>query len=116
MIRHSLAVLASVAALSMAVPAEAQPMRASWYQMGTKCADGSKFNPSGFSIALRKHPNHERYMISYHGRSHVAVHNDFGPHPRLKDRSIDLSRGLAQYLGTIQKGVVTVEVALLGKK
>ena len=103
--------VATVLCLALAPAARGETCRASWYgaESGRTTANGERFRPDGFSIALRSRPRGELYRVTYHGRSVIVRHNDFGPAP-WTGRCADLSRGAARALGFEGAGTALVTI------
>lgn len=84
---------------------------ASFYgsESGTRTASGARFNPSGMTAAHRTLPFGTRVRVTdiRTGRSVTVTVNDRGP-ARWTGRAIDLSRGAAQRLGIINRGIARV--------
>jgi len=89
--------------------------KASFYGHGTKTASGETYNPNGMTAAHRTLPFGTQVRVTDLGshRSVVVRINDRGPF--IKDRIIDVSRGAAQQLGMIGRGVANVEVQVLSR-
>ena len=86
----------------------------SWYQDGKTRADGQPFNPDDPTVVAHKWlPFGTRVKLTRedNGRSIIVVVRDRGPYVRGRD--FDLSRGAAQKLGIIRKGVVRCYVEVL---
>ena len=96
--------------------ATAEPVtrgKASFYWHGTKTASGERYNPNGMTAAHRTLPFGTRVRVTdaRTKRSIVVRINDRGPF--IKGRIIDVSRGAAQQLGMVGRGVAQVEVSVL---
>ena len=96
--------------------AAAEPVsrgKASFYWHGTKTASGERFNPNGLTAAHRTLPFGTRVRVTdaKTRRSVVVRINDRGPF--IRGRIIDVSRGAAQQLGMVGRGVAQVEVSVL---
>jgi rare lipoprotein A len=96
--------------------AAAEPVargKASFYWHGSKTASGERFNPNGLTAAHRTLPFGTRVRVTdaKTRRSVVVRINDRGPF--IKGRIIDVSRGAAQQLGMVGRGVAQVEVSVL---
>jgi rare lipoprotein A len=94
--------------------AEAQSRgKASFYSHGTKTASGERYNPSGMTAAHRTLPFGTRVRVTdlKTSRSVVVRINDRGPF--IKGRIIDVSRGAAQQLRMIGRGVAQVEIRVV---
>lgn len=96
--------------------AQAEPVsrgKASFYNHGTKTASGERYNPGGMTAAHRTLPFGTRVRVTDVNtkRSVVVRVNDRGPF--IKGRIIDVSRGAANELGMVGRGVAQVEVAVL---
>ena len=88
--------------------------RASWYGPGfdgRATASGAIFDQYGWTVAHRTLPLGTILLISRGDRSVLALVNDRGPF--VGGRILDLSKGVAQALGTIQAGVASVRAEVL---
>ena len=113
------AVAAGVGAFFMPALASAETVmrgKASFYGHGTKTASGERYNPNGMTAAHRTLPfgTHVRVTDVRTRRSVVVRINDRGPF--IKGRIIDVSRGAAQQLGMIGRGVANVEIRVVGSR
>jgi rare lipoprotein A len=86
---------------------------ASYYWQGTKTASGERFNPSDMTAAHRTLPFGTRVRVTSleTGRSVTVRINDRGPF--IDGRIVDISRGAAQSLGMIDRGVTKVKLDVL---
>ncbi|OAH99113.1 hypothetical protein A1353_21090 [Methylomonas methanica] len=86
---------------------------ASWYgaESGNRTADGSRFDPQGFSAAHRTLPIPSKVRVTNlrNGRYVDVLINDRGPFS--PNRLIDLSQGAAKQIG--MRGMTEVEVNYL---
>jgi rare lipoprotein A len=86
---------------------------ASWYgaESGNRTADGSRFDPQGFSAAHRTLPIPTKVRVTNlrNGRYVDVLINDRGPFS--PNRLIDLSQGAAKQIG--MGGLTEVEVSYL---
>jgi rare lipoprotein A len=105
------ALLALLILCVLAIAAHAETTcKASWYEYGTRTANGERFNPNGFTAAHRSYPFGTWLGIrARNGRKITVRVNDRGPY--ISGRCIDLSRGAAAALGIIGAGtaIVTIE-------
>ena len=88
--------------------------RASWYGPGfdgRATASGAIFDQEGWTVAHRTLPLGTILLISHGGRRVVALVNDRGPF--VGGRILDLSHGVANYLGTVHAGVAPVRAEIL---
>jgi rare lipoprotein A (peptidoglycan hydrolase) len=88
--------------------------RASWYGPGfdgRATASGAIFDQEGWTVAHRTLPLGTILKISHGGRSVVVLVNDRGPF--VSGRILDLSHGVANYLGTVHAGVAPVHAEVL---
>jgi rare lipoprotein A len=97
---------------------------ASWYGEetrrlpgGSMTANGELFNPNGLTAAHKylPLPTHVQVTNLENGRSIIVRVNDRGPFPSQNNpdsgkRIIDVSRGAAEQLGFVEKGVARVHV------
>lgn len=93
--------------------AAAEPVsrgHASFYSHAGKTASGERYNPSGLTAAHRTLPFGTKVRVTEvkSKRSVVVRINDRGPF--IKGRIIDVSRGAANELGMIGRGVAMVDV------
>ena len=79
--------------------------KASYYgsESGSRTASGARYNPLGMTAAHRTLPFGTRLKVTHAGRSVIVTINDRGPFTG--GRVLDLSRGAAQELGMIARGV-----------
>lgn len=86
--------------------------QASWYgaESGRTTASGERFNPRGFTMAMRSHAFGHLYRVCYLGRCKALLHNDFGPAKRTK-RCADISQGGAAAIGLIGPGHGSVSIS-----
>ena len=87
---------------------------ASWYGPGfdgRPTASGAIFDQEAPTVAHRTLPLGTILLIHHNGRSVLALVNDRGPF--VGGRVLDLSRGVAAALGTIQAGVARVSAEVL---
>ncbi len=110
------AAIAACAAVLLAIaPANAssQTGKASWYKMGTKTANGERFNPDGLTAAHRTLPFGTKVRVKNlrNGKSVVVRINDRGPFH--KSRIIDVSRGAAKKIGLTTQGITRVSIQVL---
>jgi rare lipoprotein A len=86
---------------------------ASWYgaESGNRTANGSRFNPNGFSAAHKTLPIPSKVRVTNlsNGRYVDVLINDRGPFN--DNRLIDLSKGAAEQIG--MRGTVEVELQYL---
>lgn len=105
------------ALLAAATPLEAatQTGVASWYQMGTRTANGEAYNPDGLTAAHRSLPFGTIVEVKNlaNGRTARLRINDRGPF--VGGRIIDVSRGGARKLGLMGSGTARVRVTTLGR-
>lgn len=85
---------------------------ASWYQNGKRTANGQRFDPNGMTVAHRTLPFGTKLKLTNpnNGRSTIATVTDRGPFVR--GTGLDVTRGVANLLGFIQRGktILLVEV------
>jgi rare lipoprotein A len=88
--------------------------RASWYAMGSRTANGERFAPSGLTAAHRTMPFGTRLVVTeVSSKRSVTVRvNDRGPF--IPGRILDLSRGAAQSLGVVDRGVADICMKVTG--
>lgn len=90
---------------------------ASWYGPGfhgRRTACGQVYNEWGMTAAHRTLKCGTRLEVHSGGKSADVVVTDRGPY--IEGRILDLSRGAAQELGIIQRGVAKVTIYVLGKE
>lgn len=88
---------------------------ASWYQMGTRTANGEAYRPDGMTAAHRTLPFGTIVEVKNlrNGRTARLRINDRGPF--IGGRIIDVSRGGARQLGLMGSGTARVRVTTLGR-
>ncbi len=88
---------------------------ASWYQMGTRTANGEAYKPDGMTAAHRTLPFGTIVEVKNlrNGKSVRLRINDRGPF--VGGRIIDVSRGGARKLGLMGSGTARVRVTSLGR-
>ena len=98
---------------SSAVEGKASYGLASYYWQGKKTANGEKFNAQEMTAAHRTLPFGTRVRVTRldTGRSVTVRINDRGPF--IQGRNVDLSRGAAQQLGMLDRGVTKVKLDVL---
>ena len=84
---------------------------ASWYQIGTRTANGERFNPDAMTAAHKTLPFGTLVRVTFRGNSVVVRINDRGPFTG--GRIIDLSRGSAAAIGLKSAGIGTVQVEVV---
>ena len=84
---------------------------ASWYQVGTRTANGEAFNPDAMTAAHQTLPFGTLVRVTFRGNSVVVRINDRGPFTG--GRIIDLSRGSARVIGLYSAGIGTVTVEVV---
>jgi len=84
---------------------------ASWYEIGTRTANGEAFNPNAMTAAHPSLPFNTLVRVTFNGRSVVVRINDRGPFTG--GRIIDLSRGSAEVIGLRSAGIGTVNVEVV---
>lgn len=109
-----------IAALAFGCGDGSVPLRiiyglASFYHEPQLISDGSRYDPLGMTAASRdlKRGTRVRVTDTANGRSVMVVINDWGPHPRLRGRIIDLSLGAARKLGMERRGLISAKVEIL---
>ena len=107
-------------ALLLAGPLEAgskvkQEGMASWYKMGTRTANGERYDPMGITAAHPSLPFDTKVRVTnpYSGDSVVVRINDRGPFTG--GRIIDLSQGAAQKIKMMRAGVAKVKIEVVGE-
>jgi rare lipoprotein A len=90
--------------------------KASWYQSGSITADGSKYDPDGYSVAHKTLPFGTIVILTnpLTGKTIWAVVNDRGPF--IEGREFDVSRGAAIALGFFHSGVAKLLIQVLEKE
>jgi rare lipoprotein A len=91
-----------------------QEGKASWYKMGTKTANGERYDPMGITAAHPSLPFNTKVRVTNpsSGKSVVVRINDRGPHTG--GRIIDLSQGAAKEIDLVRAGVAQVSIEVLG--
>jgi rare lipoprotein A len=85
----------------------------SYYSSGRKTANGERFDPREMTAAHRTLPFGTRVRVTSvdTGRSVTVRINDRGPF--IRGRALDVSRGAAQSLGIIDRGVARMKLDVL---
>jgi rare lipoprotein A len=86
---------------------------ASYYKMGTRTANGERYDPNGLTAAHRTLPFGTKVLVTNlsNGKSVIVRINDRGPFS--KKRVLDLSFGAAKVVGLVRAGVAKVEFKVL---
>ena len=107
-------------ALLLAGPVEASSKikkegMASWYKMGTRTANGERYDPMGITAAHPSLPFNTKVRVTNprSGESVVVRINDRGPFTG--GRIIDLSQGAAQKINLVRAGIAQVKIEVLGE-
>lgn len=110
----TLALLTPLTAASAAL-ADTQTGIASWYEMGTRTANGEAYKPDGMTAAHRTLPFGTIVEVKNlrNGRIVRLRINDRGPF--IGGRIIDVSRGGARQLGLMGSGTARVRVTTLSR-
>jgi rare lipoprotein A len=93
--------------------------KASWYSVGTntgsRTASGQRLSNDAATAAHKTLPMGTKVRVTNeaNGKSEVMTINDRGPYT--KGRIIDVTRGVAERLGFVSRGVAVVRVEVLGK-
>ena len=90
-----------------------KPAVVSWYNRGLHTANGEKFDPQGFTAAHKTLEMGTKLLV-FNKKTNVGVVvriNDRGPFP--KGRDIDITEGVAEYLGVKEQGVSTLVYQVL---
>jgi len=111
----TLGLTAAIATGASAVQAGTQTGIASWYQMGTRTANGEAYKPDGMTAAHRSLPFGTIVEVKNlrNGKSARLRINDRGPF--VGGRIIDVSRGGARRLGLMGSGTARVRVTSVGR-
>lgn len=94
-----------------------QQGKASWYSIktnrGTKTASGERLCEHSSTAAHKTLPMGTKVRVTNlaNGKSEVVRINDRGPY--IKGRIIDVTRGVAERLGFVSRGVIPVKVEVL---
>jgi rare lipoprotein A len=116
MMRSTIGILIFSATLAGTGLAAAEPQargKASFYSHGAKTANGERFQPSAMTAAHRTLPFGTKVRVTdvQSKRSVVVRINDRGPF--IKGRIIDVSRGAANELGMIGRGIAMVDLHII---
>ncbi len=86
---------------------------ASYYKMGTRTANGERYDPNGLTAAHRTLPFGTKVLVTNlsNGKSVIVRINDRGPFS--KSRVMDLSFGAAKVVGLVRAGVAKIEFKVL---
>lgn len=111
--------MAACCGVLLAGPLEAgssfkQEGKASWYKMGTRTANGERYDPMGITAAHPSLPFDTKVRVTNpaSGKSVVVRINDRGPFTG--GRIIDLSMGAAKEINLVKAGVARVSIEVLG--
>ncbi|GIJ47250.1 hypothetical protein Val02_41360 [Virgisporangium aliadipatigenens] len=87
---------------------------ASYYDTGSRTANGESFNPDGITAAHKTLPFNTQVRVTNkaNGKSVVVRINDRGPF--VSGRCLDLSRGAFKEIASLSAGVLTVDYQVLG--
>ncbi|MBX3204906.1 MAG: septal ring lytic transglycosylase RlpA family protein [Labilithrix sp.] len=93
---------------------EIKSCKASYYQSGSKTANGESFNPNGMTAAHRTLPFNTMLRVknTANGKSVDVRINDRGPFGS-STRCLDLARGAFAAISPLSAGVITVEYGTL---
>ncbi|WP_181707624.1 septal ring lytic transglycosylase RlpA family protein [Chthonobacter rhizosphaerae] len=110
------AVLTVASVVGAPALAKTQCGKASWYAMHSRTASGERANPAAMVAAHRSLPFGTLVKVENlnNGKSVVVRINDRGPF--IRGRVIDLSKGAAQKLGFVSRGVASVRVSVMNAK
>ena len=88
----------------------------SWYNKGTKTANGKKFNPNKYSVAHRTLPFGTMLRLTNvkTGSSIEAIVTDRGPFVRTKE--LDVSSSAAKALGFFHSGTAKLLIEVLDRR
>jgi len=101
--------LISVTSLS-----EATTLKTSFYQSGKVTASGERFSPYGATAASNSYKFGTKLKLSYKGKSVIICVNDTGNFGKYH-RSLDVTKGVAQRLGFVKLGVVSLQSQIIFK-
>jgi rare lipoprotein A len=87
---------------------------ASYYDTGSRTANGESFNPDGITAAHKTLPFNTQVRVTNraNGKSVTVRINDRGPF--VSNRCLDLSRGAFKEIASLSAGVLTVDYQVLG--
>lgn len=106
--------LATAAVAGSAARVRAESCTATYYDQGTRTADGEQFDPEAMTAAHRTLPFGTMVQVTDtdNGNSVVVRINDRGPFA--PDRCIDLTRGAFTRLAPTSRGVLPVVLTVVG--
>ena len=86
----------------------------SWYNQGTRTANGEHFRPGGYTAAHRTLPFGTQLRLTnpHTGRTVVVRVNDRGP-AKWTHRELDVAQGAAAQLGMIGAGTAKLRMEVL---
>ena len=93
---------------------EATVLKTSFYKSGKVTASGERFSPYGNTAASNSYKFGTRLRLSYKGKSVIICVNDTGNFEKYH-RSLDVTKGVAQRLGFVKLGVVSLESQIIVK-
>lgn len=110
----SILVVGALMALAVAVPAQAYPGYASWYDLpGATTASGDTYESWDYTCASNTYPLGSYLAISRGGVTITCIVTDTGGFTAL-GRDVDLSYQAASDLGLIWQGVGWVDIQYVG--
>lgn len=93
---------------------QATTLKTSFYKSGKVTASGEKFNHYGNTAASNSYKFGTKLRLSYNGKSVIICVNDTGNFGKYH-RSLDVTKGVAQRLGFVKLGVVSLKSKVLYK-
>jgi rare lipoprotein A len=93
---------------------EATTLKTSFYKSGRLTASGEKFSPYGNTAASNHYKFGTRLRLNYKGKSTIICINDTGNFGKYH-HSLDVTKGVAQKLGFVKLGVVTLQSQVIFK-
>jgi len=93
---------------------QATTLKTSFYKSGKVTASGEKFNPYGNTAASNHFKFGTKLRLSYKGKSVIICINDTGNFGKYH-RSLDVTKGVAQRLGFVKLGVVSLQSQIIFK-
>lgn len=104
---------------SLQLASSAETGLASWYcikcNFGTQTSSGIPLRDSAMTAAHRTIPNGTKVKVTNleNNKSVIVTITDYGPHPRLKKRVIDLTKGAFAKVANVNDGLFKCKVEII---
>jgi rare lipoprotein A len=104
----------AILVIGISTASQATTLKASFYKSGSITASGEKFRPFSNTAASNHFKFGTQLRLSYKGKSAIICINDTGNFGKYH-RSLDVTKGVAQKLGFVKLGVVTLQSQVIFK-